>query len=152
NFVWDLPDLGSGGPLRRVAAAAVNDWQLSGIFSGGSGAPYTVGYSYAGGIGAQNLTGTPNYNARIVLAGDPGSGCSGDPTRQFNTSAFQGPQPNSLGLESGLNYMRGCREGVLDLALARNIRLGGSKLFQIRVEAYNVFNTVIYNARNTTMN
>ena len=25
-----------------------------------------------GGIGAQNLTGTPNYNARIVIVGDPG--------------------------------------------------------------------------------
>ena len=40
----------------------------------------------------------------------------------------------------------------MDLALARNVRLGGSRLFQIRVEAYNVLNTVIYNARATTMN
>ena len=112
----------------------------------------TVGYTYPGGIGAQNLTGSPNYNARIVMTGDPGSGCSSDPTRQFNTSAFQGPQPYSLGLESGLNYMRGCPEAILDLALARNVRLGGSRLFQVRVEAYNVLNTVIYNARATTMN
>ena len=72
NFVWDLPDLRNDGTVGKVLAAAVNDWQLSGIFSGGSGAPYTVGYLYAGGIGAQNLTGTPNYNARIVVAGDPG--------------------------------------------------------------------------------
>ena len=72
NFVWDLPDLETGSSFGRVLAALANDWQVSGIFSGGSGAPYTVGYTYAGGIGAQNLTGSPNYNARIVIAGDPG--------------------------------------------------------------------------------
>ncbi len=48
--------------------------------------------------------------------------------------------------------MRGCPEALFDLALARNIRLGGGRTFQIRVEAYNVFNTVIFNGRNTTMN
>jgi Carboxypeptidase regulatory-like domain len=152
NFVWDLPDMAGQGALTRALAAAANDWQLSGVFSGGSGAPYNVGYSYAGGIGAQNLTGTPNYNARVVLTGDPGQGCSDDRTRQFKTSAFSGPQPNSLGLESGLNYMRGCSEALFDLALARNIRLGGGRTFQIRVEAYNVLNTVVFNARNATMN
>lgn len=152
NFVWDLPDVNKAGPVSAVLGALVNDWQLSGVFSGGSAAPYTVGYTYAGGIGAQNLTGTPNYNARIVITGNPGKGCSSDRTRQFNTAAFSGPQPNSLGLESGLNYMRGCPEAITDLALARNIRLGGSRSFQIRAEVYNVFNTVVFNNRNTTMN
>ena len=152
NFVWDMPDLASGGSVKSVVAAIVNDWQLSGVFSGGSGANYTVGYSYAGGVGAQNLTGTPNYNARIIIDGDPGSGCSSDRSRQFNTAAFRGPQPNSLGMESGLNYMKGCAEAIFDLAVARNIRMGGGRNFQVRFELYNAFNTVVFNARNTTMN
>jgi hypothetical protein len=152
NFVWDMPDIPDNGSVSRAIGLVANDWQLSGVFSGGSGAPYTVGYSYAGGIGSQNLTGSPNYNARIVITGDPGKGCSSDRARQFTTSAFSGPQPNSLGLESGLNYMRGCPEAITDLALARNIRLGGGRLIQLRAEVYNVFNTVIFNARNTTMN
>jgi hypothetical protein len=151
TFVWDLPDMVRRPGAAGVLALVANDWQLSGVLSAGSGAPYSVGFSYQGGIGAQNLTGTPNYNARIVVAGDPGAGCSDDITRQFNTNAFIGPQPGSLGLESGQNYMRGCADHTLDLALARNIRLGGSRLFQIRVDVYNALDAVIINARNATM-
>ena len=84
--------------------------------------------------------------------GDPGKGCTSDRTRQFNTAAFAGPQPGSLGLESGLNYMRGCPDHTMDLAVARNIRLGGGRQIQIRVEMYNALNTVIFTGRNTTLN
>jgi hypothetical protein len=150
--VWDLPDLHRTGTATNIVGAIINDWQLSGIFTGGSGAPYTVTYSYQGGIGNTNLTGTPNYGARIVMLGDPGKGCSSDRTRQFNTSVFQGPQANSLGLESGLNYMRGCPDKTLDLAIARNIRVGGGRQLQLRAEMYNALNTVIYTGRNAQMN
>jgi len=152
NFVWDMPDLPRSGTLSSVVGAVINDWQLSGIFTGGSGAPYTVGYTYQGGIGAPILTGTPNYNARIVITGDPGKGCSSDLTRQFNTSAFSGPQPGSLGLESGLNYMRGCPDHTFDFAIARNINFGGNRQLQLRAELYNAFDSVIITNRNATMN
>ena len=151
NFVWDLPDWKRTGALPAVVGAVVNDWQLSGIFTGGSGAPYTIGYSYPG-IGNANLTGTPNYGARVVIVGDSGKGCSSDPTRQFNTSAFQGPQLGSLGKESGVNYMRGCPDHTFDFAIARNIRAGQNRQLQLRLELYNAFNTVIFNGRNTTIN
>jgi hypothetical protein len=151
TFVWDLPDLHRSGAAGSVLSAAVNDWQLSGVFSAASGAPYTVGFAYQGGITATNLTGTPSYNARIVIAGNPGSGCSSDPTRQFETAAFQGPQPGSLGLESGLNYMRGCADHTLDLAIARSFRLGGARRLQVRLEAFNALDSVVYTGRNATM-
>ena len=38
--------------------------------------------------------------------------------RQFNAAAFQGPLVNSLGLESGNNYVKGCFQSVLDLSIA----------------------------------
>ena len=50
-----------------------------------------------------NLTGSPNYLARIVLNGDPGSGCSSNQYKQFNTAAFSGPTYHSIGAESGAN-------------------------------------------------
>ena len=150
NFIWDMPDLRATG-AARLAAAVVNDWQISGVFTGGSGARYDVTYQYQNSGANVNLTGSPDYAARIVINGDTGSGCSGDRFKQFTTSAFSGPLPNSVGLESGRNYMIGCPDHTMDLALARNFRLGGARTAQFRLEAYNAFNAVVYNARNTTL-
>ena len=124
---------GVGGG-RRIIAAVVNDWQLSGILTAGTGAPYSIGFSYSGGAvgnGNQNLTGSPSYAPRILITGDPGSGCSDNQYAQFNTAAFSVPAASatnpSLGLESGQNYLHGCFDKTVDLALARNFRLGGSR-------------------------
>ena len=135
----------------KVVGLLVNDWQLSGIFTAGSGARYDISYSYQNGGSSVNLTGSPSYPAMIRIVGDPGKGCSDDQYRQFDVTAFAGPQTSSLGLESGRNYMAGCPDHTLDLSIARNIRLGGSKQIQLRVEAYNALNTVVYNGRVTTV-
>jgi hypothetical protein len=150
NFIWDLPDWQTTGSMR-VAAAIVNDWQLSGIFTGGSGARYDITYLYQNNGANVNLTGSPDYAARVVITGDPGSGCSDDRFRQFSTAAFSGPMPGSLGLESGRNYMVGCPDKTTDLAIARMFKLGGTRTAQIRIEMYNAFNVVVYNARQTQL-
>ena len=98
-----------------------------------------------------NLTGSPDYAARVVIAGDPGSGCSGDRFSQFTTAAFSGPLPGSLGLESGRNYMVGCPDKTTDLAISRTFKLGGARSAQFRVEMYTAFNVVVYNARQTQL-
>jgi hypothetical protein len=152
NFVWDLPDLRSDGSALRAIGLVVNDWQLSGVFTGGSGNRYTISYNYQNGGGNINLTGSPNYGGRVVIIGDPGSGCSSNQYQQFNTAAFAGPSPGSVGLESGQNYMIGCPEHRWDFAIARNIRLGGSRNLQLRVDLFNAFDEVIFTGRNTTMN
>jgi hypothetical protein len=152
NFVWDLPDVATGSnAVTRVAAAVVNDWQISGIVSLDSGTPYSVDFSYQSGGGSVNLTGSPDYPAKIRIAGDPGSGCSSNQYRQFNTDAFAGPVAPSVGLESGRNYLTGCGDRTVDLAIARNFRLGGSRQAQIRLEAFNAFDTVVYNSRVTSV-
>jgi hypothetical protein len=87
----------------------------------------------------------------MVINGDTGSGCSEDRLRQFNTSAFSGPLPGSLGMESGRNYLVGCSDRTLDLAIARSFSAGNGRLIQLRLEMYNALNAVIYNARNTTL-
>ena len=151
NFVWDLPDLQGEGMARRVAGAVLNDWQLSGVFTGGSGARYDITYQYQNNGANVNLTGSPDYAARAVITGDTGSGCSSNQYNQFNTSAFSGPLPGSLGLESGRNYMVGCADHTMDLAIARNFRLGGGRNIQVRAEMFNAFNTVVYNGRVTQL-
>lgn len=150
NFIWDLPNWDTTGS-RRVAAALVNDWQLSGIFTGGSGARYDITYLYQNNGANVNLTGSPDYAARVLINGDPGSGCTGDRFSQFKTAAFAGPVPGSLGLESGRNYMIGCPDKTTDLAIARMFKLGGARTAQVRIEMYNAFNVVVYNARQTQL-
>ena len=152
TFVWDLPDLDSDGALMRTVGLIANDWQLSGVASYQSGAGYSAGYSYQNGGSQLNITGSPNYSGRVIITGDPGSGCSSSQYRQFNTDAFAGPPVGSVGLESGQNYLRGCWERFWDFAIARTIRLGGGRQIQVRAEMFNAFNTVVFDARNTTMN
>jgi hypothetical protein len=135
----------------RVVSHIVNDWQLSGVFSADTGATYDVGFNYSSGGGNINLTGSPDYAARAVIIGDGGGGCSSDPLRQFNTSAFQGPPIGSVGLDSAAGHLRACGDKTLDLAIARTIRLGGSRTLQLRLDVFNAFNAARVTGRNATM-
>ncbi|ODS59594.1 MAG: hypothetical protein ABS36_01310 [Acidobacteria bacterium SCN 69-37] len=152
NVVWDLPDLLADNGVKRVLGYLVNDWQLSSIFNLSSGPNYDLSFSYQNNGSAVNLTGSPDFannttGARVVFLGDPGSGCSGDQYRQFNAMAVTGPSFYSVGLDSGRNAMRGCVQRDVDISLARNIRLGGGRNIQLRMDAFNAFNIVTYTNR-----
>jgi hypothetical protein len=148
NFVWSLPMMKSGDSMgAKVAAAIANDWQLSGVLSAGSGARYTPTFSYNSNGSPLNLTGSPSYPARIVITGDPGAGCADNRYSQFNVQAFAGPAVGSTGMESGQNYLGGCADHTVDLAIQRTFRLGGNRRFMIRLDVFNAFDAVVYNAR-----
>jgi hypothetical protein len=164
NAVWDLPDLKKENKVLQVVGHVINDWQLSGIFRADSGNPYDVGYSYNSGPTGQALTGSPDYSSRVVInnLSALGSGCSDNQYAQLNnimvaatsgvspltTTALSGPQVGSHGLESGRNLLHRCKNHILDLAIQRNIRLGGGRSIQLRADMYNAFNSVIFNANN----
>ncbi len=147
NAVWDLPK--SPQALGPVVGAILNDWQLSGVLSAGSGTAYDLGYRYNSNGSNKNLTGSQDYGARIVYVGDPGSGCSDNQYAQFNTAAVTGPTYGSVGLESGRNLLRGCPDKTVDMAIQRSIRMGGARQLQFRLDVFNAFNTVVINGRNT---
>jgi hypothetical protein len=151
SFVWDLPDVRGASTAMRTLGLIANDWQLSGIWTGGSGARYDIGYLYFSGGSNVNLTGSPSYAARVRIVGDPGNGCSDNQYAQFNTAAFAGPLTGSNGLESGRNYMVGCFDNALDLAVARTIRIRGSKNLQFRLDVFNALNSVVYTGRVTQL-
>ena len=152
SVVWQLPRLpSSGNTLIKAVGLIANDWQISGIWTGTSGSAYTVGQSYQTGSANVSLTGSPDFAPRIRIVGDPGQGCSSDLYRQFNTAAFQGALPGSVGLDSGNNYLRDCFFNVLDLSIARNIRLGGSRNLQLRVDMFNAPNAAGITGRNATL-
>jgi len=168
--VWNIPNAPS--KVGQVAKAILSDWQLSSVLTAGSayqpgaiqangaaqGNPtnaangrYDITYTYQNNGTNTNLTGSPDYAARIVYVGDPGSGCSSNQYQQFNPAAVAGPTYGSVGLESGRFLLGGCPDHTVDLAIARNIRLGGNRNLQFRLDVFNVFNAVIYNDRNNTV-
>jgi hypothetical protein len=151
NFVWDLPDLQGGGAALRTLGYVINDWQLAGVWTASTGSPYTVGFSYQNGGSNVNLTGSPDYAARIRIVGDTGSGCSSDRFGQFSTAAFNGPLVGSVGLESGASYLHGCFAQTLDLSISRNIRLGRGRVMQLRADIFNAPNSAGITGRNSTL-
>ncbi len=151
NFIWDMPDLRSTEPALQILGYVINDWQLSGIWTGATGTAYSASASYQSGGGNVNITGSPDYGGRVLIVGDPGSGCSSNVYQQFNINSFEGPMVGSVGLESGSGYLRGCFSSVLDLSIARNIRLGGGRNIQLRVDMFNAPNQAGITGRNSTI-
>jgi hypothetical protein len=150
NFVWDLPDVHSKDGAMRAIGYLANDWQLSGVWTASTGAAYTVGTSYQSG-GNQNVTGSADYGGRMRILGNIGSGCSADPLRQFTAAGFAPPLVGSVGLESGADYLRGCFQSALDLSVARNVKVGGQRQLQLRVDVFNAPNQAVVTGRNTTL-
>ena len=147
NFVWALPKTGSSGPI----GALLNGWQLSGVYTAGSGTPYTVTYSIPG-TSVYTLTGTTRLeSARIVINGDTGSGHSSDPYKQFNTSAFTTPSVGSRGLESGTNYLTQAPVNMLNLSISRIISMAGGRKLELRLDAFNALNTVNFTTVNSSL-
>jgi len=148
NAVWDLPDVhANGSGFARAVSHLINDWQIAGVLTAGSGTTYDLSHNYRDNGGNVNLTGSPDYGARIVYIGDPGSGCTNNQYAQFNAASVTGPTYGSLGLESSRNTLRGCPDKTVDLALMRDIRMGGARILEFRLDVFNAFNTVVINGR-----
>ena len=101
-----------------------------------------------------NITGSPDWAGRVILGNNLGSGCSSNPFNQFNASAVTGPGYNSLGMESGRNYLRYCPNENVDLSIVRRIAFGKifteTRRLEFRADIFNALNTVIINAVSTT--
>jgi hypothetical protein len=148
NGVWNIP--GTPESKGRALRLLTNGWQLAGVLTAGSGAAYTLGYSYQSAGANVNITGSPGWAGRVILLDGLGSGCSSNQYAQFNASAVRGPGYGSVGLESGRNYLRGCWDKRVDLSIMREVRFGGNRRFEFRAQVYNVFNAVVITGRNTT--
>jgi len=155
NFIWQLPRIASEETALKTLGYVTNGWSLAGIWSGATGAPYSVAVNYVNGGGTTAnvaLTGSPDFAPRAVIVGATGSGCSSDPNRQFNAAAFHGPLAGSVGLDSGSGYLKGCFITSTDLSISRVIRVRRDEQIQLRLDLFNAFNQTGITAVNSTMN
>jgi hypothetical protein len=119
------------GSLRRV----IEGWQLGGIVTIQSGAPFTV----VNGIDRANIGAGPAQ--RPDLLRDPNlPRDQRDPQRWFDTSAFVQPQPFTFG-NAGRNVVTAPGLGNLDISLQRNFQFNEHQRLEFRWEAFNIFNT-----------
>jgi len=117
-------------------------WTLSGTTRISTGFPVTLyspeDTSLLGtfGNGVNNyLLDTPSYTpgCPLNLNTDPAKGPA------FNTSCFNVPPLGQLG-NAPRRFFYGPGIENFDVALLKNVRLGGSQILQLRLEAFNVFN------------
>jgi len=151
NGVWLSPGIASKGAFLRELT---RDWQLSGVLTAASGPTYTLGYGYQTAGANVNITGSPDWAGRVILGNDLGGGCSDNQFGQFNASAVKGPGYNSVSMESGRNYLRGCSDKTVDLSILRRVRFGKifneTRRLEFRLDVFNALNAVVINARSTT--
>ena len=147
NFIYQTPRAANG----RALGLLVNEWQISGVYRWTSGRPYAINFSVPG-IGSQNLTGTDNPNARVVLTCDPGNGWSGDPYTQLDTSCFAPPQPGSDGAESARFFVRAPPINNLDLSISKNFAVVRTVRFEVRLDMFNALNHTQFTGVNNTAN
>jgi hypothetical protein len=146
NYSWDLSqDRFSNAVLHQ----ALDGWQLSGenAFVSGDWAPVILttvdNFDFTGGDGGNG--GDLGGGLRIVrpdMTCDPMASTGSALTGWFDTSCFARPSGRGDYGDAPRNAVR--KPGIKNwnLALFKNVRLGGARSFQYRLEAYNVLNNV----------
>ena len=146
NYSWDLSQ---DRFTNAVLHQALDGWQLSGenAFVSGDWAPVilttTDNFDFTGGDGGNG--GDLGGGLRIVrpdMTCDPMASTGSPLTGWFDTSCFARPSGRGDYGDAPRNAVR--RPGIKNwnLALFKNFRLGGTRSFQYRLEAYNVLNNV----------
>ncbi len=123
-----------------------------GIWAGATGPTYIVGFNYQSGGGNVNLTGSPDYAARVRLVGDPGNGLQFGPVSAVQHRARSRARSSAAMVSNPApGYVHNCFISTTDLAIARTIRLGGPRSIQVRLDMFNAFNQAGITNRNATM-
>jgi hypothetical protein len=141
------------GPNRKwlaqpgVRQSLFRDWRLSTTFTLQSGTPYTPRVTAAVSDVARGTNGT----LRADYTGAPVS--LTDPTidRFFNTNAFYIPLAGTYG-NAFRNMIIGPGSKLLNMQLARDVRMGGNRVMTIQINTNNLLNMVNWGTIDTVVN
>jgi hypothetical protein len=143
SAIWQLPGAGMRNAVVRSIAGG---WEVNGIFTVQSGAPFSVTSGVDNSQSAINLD-RANLVGNAVLSGDrPKSQVIHE---YFNTAAFTVNTPGTFG-NSGRNILIGPRSVNLDFGAIRSFRIMERYTLQFRAESFNIFNHA--NLANPTAN
>jgi hypothetical protein len=143
--VWEIPT----APMTGVADKVLNGWQVNAIVVWQSGFPFgiTAGRDNAlrGGTDRANFVGGESAQLTYDRSHQ-------EMIRQwFDTSKFANSPTGTFG-NTGSNILRGPRYFNTDFGLLKVTRLNERIGLQIRLEAFNVFNSVNFRLPNNNVN
>jgi len=144
SLVLTLPNLENQSPFVKNV---FGDWEITGIVQASTGYPITVRTGGVGGISGNGSapagTGFGNNNRPNVVDGQPCQASGGDKTQWLNPAAWT-VNGYALGTNgnSGRNICNGPGFFRTDASVYKNIKLGDRVKLQLRLEVYNLFNTV----------
>ena len=162
-FSYELP-FGRGKQFGSDASKALNavigNWQLSGIatlhsgnaltlnqFGGWGSYPTASNPDLTGGIGPYTLSDMPSCNGPIHITDKfvPYDSTNKIPAhiQWFDTSNISNPAAHTFGT-CGVGNIRGPWLKTIDLSLQKEFHVSESKLFQLRLDAFNAFNNSIW--------
>ena len=131
GFTYNIPPWGSG----RLGEG----WQFNTIATFTSGSPFTI-------TTGTDASGTGVRSDRPNLVGDPYAGIVQPTTtplsvQYFNPAAFAAPTPGTFGnLERNALYGPGFKS--VDVSVFKTTKLSGGSSLQLRLEIFNLFNTI----------
>lgn len=142
NGLYDLP-WGKGRKWvadNTIADYVIGGWQLGGIITGTTGRPFNVGLQN----GVNN--GAPSWPNRIA----DGRLDNPDPWYWFDATAFVAPPANNYGnVGRGILYSPGVVN--VDMSIVKTFRITEKVGFNVRFEAFNLFNTPYFGFPNANI-
>jgi hypothetical protein len=142
-WVWDLPfDKWATTGLRK---AALDGWQINGIWTVMSGTPIYIIQNSAGALNAAGSAQVPDLIKSNVATysdhsvGRPPAGADPNQYQYFDRSAYQIVNEVRFG-NSPRNSVRGPGFSNVDFGLFRTVRLPSSATVQFRIEVLNLLN------------
>jgi hypothetical protein len=139
HYLYELPLWRKQDTLLKKI---LGGWQVSGVTYYQSGRPLTIAR-------AEDIAGVGDTAGQIYnLVGDPSidnpqfsRGRNVDQNFWFNPAAFQRPAPGTFGKGArNPSGLRGTSFQSWDIALFKNVPVGGNKRVQLRLEAFNFIN------------
>jgi hypothetical protein len=149
NIIYPIPSIFHGNSLLHTV---VDGWQVASIIRFQSGAPFTV-TANVNGYSNQELTGSYTEGSRARIIGNPYAGTSHDPYHRLNPNAFAAPVVGDPGIGAeGQNPFTAPGINDTDLTLEKQFRIKERYNFQMRLDAFNVFNHTQFNGINSGLN
>jgi hypothetical protein len=146
NIIYPIPSIFHGSSWMH---SVIDGWQLAGIIRFQTGAPYMVS-AFVNGYSNQELTGSYSEGPRGRIIGNPFAGTSHDPYHRLNPAAFAAPVVGDPGIgQEGQNSFIGPGVNDTDLTLQKEFKVKERYNFQLRMDAFNVFNHTQFNGINS---